>query len=286
MKFLNPYRLFFFLPVLLFCLFVIPASSQKIALVSPENGELNKNFVQTLENSFADKIKIVDSSLAATIFKVSNFETPFNLTTEQSKNLGAAIGCNYLVLIKAENLRRSTFERKEFYEAYASLFLVSSRTGRLVFWELINFEENSSAEAEQKLLASVPAAAKKLSDQIKPTEQTELSEKNQEINQPPLSGSPEAENFRPPLPYRRISPEYTKIASLYNVAATIDILVDIDADGGILRTEIIRWAGFGLDEAVEQTVRRMNWRPADRNGKPLPVRVLLRYNFKNIESDE
>ena len=62
-------------------------------------------------------------------------------------------------------------------------------------------------------------------------------------------------------------------------------MVDLDANGNILRTDVVRWAGFGLDESVEKTVRSMNWRPAERNGKTLPMRFLVRYNFKKIEKD-
>ncbi len=59
-----------------------------------------------------------------------------------------------------------------------------------------------------------------------------------------------------------------------------------DENGKILKVETARWAGFGLDEAVAENVRQMNWRPATRNGKALPIRVLLRYNFKKIEIDK
>jgi outer membrane biosynthesis protein TonB len=43
---------------------------------------------------------------------------------------------------------------------------------------------------------------------------------------------------------------------------------------------VVRWAGFGLDEEVVSTVRRMHFRPAAREGGPVAVRVLLRYNFR------
>ena len=108
----------------------------------------------------------------------------------------------------------------------------------------------------------------------------------QQLEELPAENSPEAKNFRPPLPYRRIKPPYTRTAYQYSIAATVDVEVDVDETGGIARTEIVRWAGFGLDEAVEKTIRQMNWKPADRNGKPLPMRVLLRYNFKKVEPDE
>ena len=46
------------------------------------------------------------------------------------------------------------------------------------------------------------------------------------------------------------------------------------------RVEIVRWGGFGLDEEVAATIRRMNFHPAERDGERVPVRVLLRYNFR------
>ena len=105
------------------------------------------------------------------------------------------------------------------------------------------------------------------------------------IEEMPPENSPEAKNFRSPVPYKRIKPEYTGVAYLYGIAATVDILLDLDEKGNILRTEIVRWAGYGLDEAVTDAVRKMNWRPAERAGKPLPLRVLLRYNFKKVEKE-
>ena len=98
----------------------------------------------------------------------------------------------------------------------------------------------------------------------------------------PDDNSPAAKNFRAPIPYRRIKPEYTTDAYLYDIKATVDIMVDLGHNGSILRTEIVRWAGYGLDESVEKAVRSMKWRPAERNGKPLPMRFLLRYNFKKF----
>src|SRR5205085_947307 len=106
-----------------------------------------------------------------------------------------------------------------------------------------------------------------------------------QMEEPPAEGTPAARNFRAPIPYRRIKPSYTTDAFLYGIEATVEILVDLDARGSILRTEIVRWAGFGLDESVERTVRAMIWRPAERSGKPLPMRFLLRYNFRKVEKE-
>jgi TonB family protein len=56
--------------------------------------------------------------------------------------------------------------------------------------------------------------------------------------------------------------------------------VDIDARGEVVRAEITRWAGYGLDESVLDTVKQMHFFPAMRQGVAIPMRVLLRYNFR------
>jgi hypothetical protein len=105
------------------------------------------------------------------------------------------------------------------------------------------------------------------------------------MEEPPDPASASVRNFRAPIPYRRIKPEYTVEAALYDIVATVDIVVDTDAAGKILRTEIVRWAGYGLDESVDKAVRSMNWRPAERNGRSIAMRFLLRYNFRKLEKE-
>ena len=266
---------------------VFPLFAQKIAVLTPEKKGRSQIFAEKIEREFSGEFKVLNNSLAETAFLSSEFEKPFNLTVEEARNIGAAIGCQYFLLVKSELLRRSAFGREEFYEAYSVVYVVSAKTGKLVFWNLEKFDADLPSEAEEKLFNSIPKLANQISGKIKEAEkiETEPAEKNA-ITEIPSENTPEAKNFRPPLPYRRISPEYTKIANYYDVEATVDISVDVGADGKILKTEIVRWAGYGLDEAVTETVRKMNWRSAERNGKSLPMRILLRYNFKDIEDDE
>jgi TonB family protein len=190
------------------------------------------------------------------------------------------------MLVRADVLRRSSSQRPEYYEAYAAIFMVSTRTGRLVDWRLQSYEAASADEANKKLTAAIPDAAKDLQRSIVSKYSQELNEAPPpQIPEPPVPGSPEASAIRSPLPYRRVKPDYTPEASLYGIAATVEITVDLDADGRIIRTEITRWAGFGLDRSVETAVRGMNWRPADRNGKPMPMRFTLQYNFRKPDKN-
>ncbi|MGI8641193.1 MAG: TonB family protein [Pyrinomonadaceae bacterium] len=259
----------------------------KIAVLLPEKNVQSEKFADNLETSLSPNFKILDDSLSEIAFVSAKPEKPFNLSLEDAKNIGAAIGCDYFLLIKAENLARYSFEKKEYHESYAAVYAVSSRTGRLVFWKLVSGEAKKPDEAEKKLFDSIPDLSAEISDKLKTAAKKELSEKPaQKLEELPAESSPEAKNFRPPLPYQRIKPPYPRTAYLYSIEATVDIEIDIDETGKIRRTEIVRWAGFGLDESVNETIRKMNWKAADRNGKTLPMRVLLRYNFKKIEPEE
>ena len=284
----SPFLLFSSSPLLgcVFALiFAFQTQAQKIAVIAPEKIGQSEVFAEKLADSLAEKSKIIDSSLSATAFVSANFATPFNLTTLEAKNVGAAIGCEYFLLIKAANMRRASLQRRENFESYAAVFVVSSRTGRLVFWKLQRFEAETPNEADKELFASTNNLSAEILDKLKIVGKAELEEKpTSNIAELPDENSAEAKNFRPPLPYRRIKPEYTTTAYFYGIEATVDIEIEVSETGKIIKTEIVRWAGYGLDESVTETILKMQWRAADRNGKTLPMRVLLRYNFKKVEN--
>src|SRR6185503_4571083 len=51
----------------------------------------------------------------------------------------------------AQTLRRSSFQAPVYYESYCSIFLVSARTGKLIFWDRISFENSEATRAESQL---------------------------------------------------------------------------------------------------------------------------------------
>ena len=278
-------RLIIFL-FFLSCLLSDVAAQSKIAVLSPEKKLQTQTFSETLEKSLSKNFRILHGSLSDTAFRSAKYEKPFNLSREESKNIGAAIGCDYFLLVKAETLRRYSFSKKEFYESYGIVYAVSSRSGRLVFWKLTNGEAETAEKSEKKLFDSVKDLSAEISVKLGTASKEEFDEKHAaKMEELPAENSLEAKNFRPPLPYKRIRPEYTKIANLYGIEATVDAEIDVDENGKILNIEIVRWAGFDLDESVTETIRKMQWRAASRDGKNLPLRVLLRYNFKKIEDD-
>jgi len=267
-------------------LVVTTASAQRIAVLTPADNDQSSSFVSDLKASLGKKLPLLDDELSFSAFRSVNPETPFNMTMETGMQIGEVIGCQYFVLIKTGTSRRFSLEKPPYFEAHAAVFVVSSRTGRLVFWRMQSLEAPEAKQSEALLAASAPLLATEMAEKLKQVRVAELAENPAaRIEEIPAPDLPEAKNFRPPMPYKRIKPEYTTTAYLYSVTATVDALLDVDQNGNILRIEIARWAGYGLDEAVIEAIRKMNWRPGEKNGKTLPVRVLLRYNFKKIDKE-
>ena len=213
-----------------------------------------------------------------------------SLSLSEARDLGAALGCDFFVLGDAQTLRRSPSTGAVYFESYVSIFVVSARTGRLIRWERPNFRAATAAAAEQALLAQLSTG------QIDPpyaisihrAQEDERGERELTTAEPVpiIEAAPDddkiaaAEGLRLPRPYRRLIPPYPETAARAEAEATVDVLVDLDAGGEVTRVEVARWAGFGLDEATVDTVRRLHFFPAMRNGIAIPIRVLLRYNFR------
>lgn len=280
------FKVVFVLLLTAYCLPLTSSAQQRIAILTPEKNRQTETFVENLEKHLANEHKIIDKDLSKIAFLSFDYKNPFNLSSRESKNIAQAIGCDYFLLIRSKNQRRSSLEKADYYESYAVIYVISSRTGRLAFWKLQSLEAAEEDEAGKLLFDSIKVLSMEISKKITEIQNKETSEKSVSVlEEIPEENMPQAKGFRPPLPYKRIRPKYTDTARLYNIEATIDIEIDVDEAGKILRSEIVRWAGFGLDESVRKTVLEMNWRPASRNGKTLPIRALLRYNFKNIEND-
>lgn len=263
----------------------LSAEAQRVMVLAPDKTDGIRDFASDLEREMIDKVQIQDFDIGSAVLRASPPENVFNMTKTEAQRFGAAIGSAYFILIRSSTNRRSSSQKPEYYEAAAAIYLVSSRTGRLIQWSLERYEASKEKDAVRQLKEAIPQLTGSLISKIRTAAAAELAE----AELPPMeeAGGSATENtsFRAPIPYRRLKPEYTETAAFYDVAATVEIVVDLDAKGEIIRTEIVRWAGYGLDESVERTVRSMNWRPAERNGKSLPMRFLLRYNFKKIPKD-
>ena len=235
-------------------------------------------------------LSVLDRDQVRAAARGAEYAGSLNLSLNEARNLGAVLGCDFFVLGDAQTLRRSPSSESSYFDSYASMFLVSARTGRLVSWERPNFQAVNPAEAEKSLLVELSSAGTRYRfvRSIRRAQEDEREERALTIDQqvPIIEAAPDddktaaALGLRMPRPYRRLVPAYPESAARAEAEATVDVLVDLDASGEVIRVEVARWAGFGLDQATVENVRQLHFFPAMRNGVAIPIRVLLRYNFR------
>ncbi len=100
----------------------------------------------------------------------------------------------------------------------------------------------------------------------------------------PEEGSPKVNGFKPPEFLNRVKPEYNSEAEQADITATVEAMVVFRSTGEVGEIEIVRWAGFGLDQSSERAIRQLKFKPATRDGKPISVRALIRYNFRRVSA--
>ncbi len=236
------------------------------------------------------EILVADADLTRAAAKGIGYAGSLNLTVSEARDLGAALATDFYILGDAQTLRRSSSTKPVYFESYCSLFLVSARTGRLVMWDRPNVQKDQAVDAENELSAALvgPELIHRIVMAIRRAREDERVQRNliATRDEPLIEEAPENEKMAAtqglslPRPYRRLRPEYPETAARAEAEATVDVLVDVRADGEVGEVQIARWAGFGLDETTVATVRQMHFFPAMKNGSPISMRVLLRYNFR------
>jgi TonB family protein len=261
----------------------------KIAVLdeSSNSPKFTEQFIQNLnQNNF----KLIDQDLARAAATGAKLDNPFNLSVEDARNLGAIIDCDFFFVVKSDTAQRSSFQKETYFESYGIVFLVNAQTGRLVTWTDKHFEADTPVAAEKMLLAETKRLAAEYASKVNQAAERERLIRAAEsstnavlIENLPDEAIAAEQNFRVPLPYKRLTPEYPQAARQRSVEATVDVAAELNERGEVERTEIVRWAGFDLDEAAADAVRKMQFRPALRDGKPIAIRVLLRYNFRDLQ---
>lgn len=262
-----------------------------VAVLDFGDTETGARASEALQGALAadSKLILADRALVRTAARGVGYTGSLNMTLSEARDLGAAIGCDFFITGDAQTLRRSPSIGAAYYEAYASVFVVHAATGKLLMWNRTHVEAASPAEADRQLLTELNHCAANYTRPLEQSLDEEIKSRAQKstiathavaYEEAPAEDSPAAKNFRAPQPYQRLRPPYPSTAAAAEAEATVDASVDIDASGEVANVSIVRWAGFGLDDATINTVRQLHFRPAMRDGIPVPVRILLRYNFR------
>jgi TonB family protein len=83
-----------------------------------------------------------------------------------------------------------------------------------------------------------------------------------------------------PIPIYKPEPAYSEEARKAKYQGTVVLWIIVDAQGNVIDPKVVRPLGLGLDEKALETVRTWKFKPALRNGSPVPVRVIVEVSFR------
>ena len=235
------------------------------------------------------RVTIVDPSMLEPALDALGYQGSLNMSTDEARRLGSAIGCDFFIIGKAEVLTRSEQAGELHQEALVAIMIIDGRTGRLAAFDLMT-EKAQNAEnavgAASKTLAGRASGYVDRMTQFRASRELLMTSpqrpETEHIEEMPAEQSPQAIGFKPPQFLGQVKPEYTAEAERADVTATVEVMVVLRSSGEVGEVEITRWAGFGLEESALRAIRQLKFNPATRNGQPVSVRAMIRYNFRRV----
>jgi TonB family protein len=83
-----------------------------------------------------------------------------------------------------------------------------------------------------------------------------------------------------PVPLNAPTAEFTKEARMAGHQGVCIVSLIVDAQGRPQEIKVLRALGMGLDEKAVEAVGKYRFKPAVKNGEPVPVRVAVEVNFR------
>jgi protein TonB len=77
-----------------------------------------------------------------------------------------------------------------------------------------------------------------------------------------------------------VDPEYSDEARRSKYTGIVVVALVVDPSGMPQRVHVVRHLGMGLDEKAIEAVRQYRFKPAEYQGRPVPVEVNIEVNFQ------
>ena len=237
------------------------------------------------------RLALIDQSMVQSATAGFGYDGSINMSKDEARNLGAAVGADFFLVGKAEAFTRSERANESHEQAYAGVMIVDGRTGVLAAFDFISNKASTREAAKQSLINALSARASGYVDRMIRLQAQKAMARSSDstisgadvIEVVPAEDSPRSLGFKPPEFLNRVKPDYSQDADLADITATVEAMAVFRSNGEIGAIEITRWAGFGLDESAVQAIRQLKFKPATRDGNPINVRALIRYNFRRLD---
>ena len=232
------------------------------------------------------RIVLIDAAQIRPALAGVGYDGSINMSRDEARRLGAAIGCDFFIIGKRDSFTRSDAKQESHEEALLGVMIVDARTGELAAFDWINERAPTRATALEALMKTLAARAGAYVERMiahrtgrDAARDAAVAERIEDL---PDADSAAGAGFTPPEFLNRVKPEYSAEAERADITATVEAVAVFRADGTVGEIQITRWAGFGLDEAAERAIRQLKFKPATRDGHPVSVRAAVRYNFRRI----
>ena len=83
-----------------------------------------------------------------------------------------------------------------------------------------------------------------------------------------------------PVPVLTPEAEFSDEARRAKYQGAVMVTIIVDMKGVPQNPRIVRALGMGLDEKALEAVRRYRFKPAMKDGKPVPVMITVEVNFR------
>jgi len=83
-----------------------------------------------------------------------------------------------------------------------------------------------------------------------------------------------------PVVLYRVDPEFSEEARKAKYQGTVVLTIEVGADGRPHGIRIVSGLGWGLDEKAIEAVSQWKFKPATRNGRPVPAPATIEVNFR------
>ena len=88
------------------------------------------------------------------------------------------------------------------------------------------------------------------------------------------------ENTVPPKALHKPKPKYPERARNAGKEGVVKLEATIGIDGKASDIEVLEGIGYGCDEAAIEALKRSRFTPAQKDGKPVAIRIIIPYRFK------
>ncbi len=92
-----------------------------------------------------------------------------------------------------------------------------------------------------------------------------------------------AEGGTHPVPIRKVEPEFSREARAARHDGSVDLEILIDEQGVVREARVLREAGLGLDQKAIEAVLQWKFKPAEKDGRPVPVWARVEMHFHLLD---